>query len=124
MVEITLALGDYDRTRPLMEGRVRIEGCEPTFLRLEPEEIFFRVFRNQEFDVSEISFSSYMMQTSRGEGDYVGIPAFISRVFRHSSIFIRTDRGIRTPADLKGKVVGVPEYQQSALVWIRGILKD
>ena len=124
MVEITLALGDYDRTRPLMDGRVEIEGCEPTFLRLEPEEIFFRVFRNQEFDVSEISFSSYMMQTSRGESAYVGIPAFISRVFRHSSIFIRTDRGIRTPGDLKGKLIGVPEYQQTALVWIRGILKD
>lgn len=124
MVEITLALGDYDRTRPLMDGRVRIEGCEPVFLRLEPEEIFFRLFHNQEFDVSEISFSSYMMQTSRGESDYVGIPAFVSRVFRHSSIFIRTDRGIRTPADLKGKTIGVPEYQQTALVWIRGILKD
>lgn len=124
MLELTLACGDYDRTRPIKDGRVRIEGCNVTFIPLGPEEVFFRSFRNAEFDISELSFSSYMLQTSRDECHYVGIPAFVSRCFRHSSIYIRTDRGINSPIDLKGRLVGVPEYQMTALVWIRGMLKD
>ncbi len=123
-VPITIACNDYDRTRPIMDGRVRVEGCDVTYLPLEAEEVFFRAFRDQAFDVSELSFSSYMVQTTRGDCPYIGIPAFVSRMFRHSGIYIRTDRGIRTPADLKGRLVGVPEYQLTALVWIRGILKD
>jgi 4,5-dihydroxyphthalate decarboxylase len=91
---------------------------------LEPEELFFRAFRYADFDIAELSFNSYLMQTSRGDCPYIGIPAFVSRHFRHSSIFIRTDRGIRTPADLKGKLVGLPEYQQTANVWMRGIFKE
>ena len=91
---------------------------------VEPEEAFHRAFRYQEFDISELSLSSYMMTTSRGESHYVGIPAFVSRVFRHSGIYVRTDRGIRTPGDLKGKTIGVPEYQITVNIWIRGILKD
>lgn len=124
MLELTMACGDYDRTRAIKDGRVRIEGCNVTFIRLAPEEVFFRSFRNAEFDISELSFSSYMLQTSRSECHYVGIPAFVSRCFRHSSIYIRTDRGIRSPIDLKGRLVGLPEYQMTALVWIRGMLKD
>lgn len=124
MIEITIACNDYDRTRPIMDGRVRVEGCEVTFLPLDAEEVFFRAFRYQEFDVSELSFSSYMVQTTRGDCPYIGIPAFVSRLFRHSSIYIRTDRGIRTPADLRDKLIGIPEYQLTALVWIRGILQD
>src|SRR6185437_5413585 len=124
LVPITVACGDYDRTRPIREGRVPIDGCEVTFLPLEPEELFFRAFRYAEFDVGELSFNSYLMQTSRDRCPYVAIPAFLSRRFRHSSIYIRTDRGIRTPADLKGKLVGLPEYQQTANVWMRGTLKE
>jgi 4,5-dihydroxyphthalate decarboxylase len=123
-IPITIACNDYDRTRPIMDGRVRVEGCDVTYLPLEAEEVFFRAFRDQAFDVSELSFSSYMVQTTRGDCPYIGIPAFVSRMFRHSGIYIRTDRGIRTPADLKGRLVGVPEYQLTALVWIRGILQD
>lgn len=120
---ITVACWDYDRTRALMDGRVRIEGCDATYLPLGPEEVFFRAFRHQEFDVTELSFSTYMMATARGDCPYTAIPAFISRAFRHSGIYIRTDRGIEKPADLKGRVVGVPEYQVTAAVWIRGILE-
>jgi len=124
LVPITIACGDYDRTRPIRNGSVGVDGCDVTYLALEPEELFFRAFRYAEFDVAELSFNSYLMTTSRGLCPYVAIPAFVSRHFRHSAIFVRTDRGIRTPADLKGKLVGLPEYQQTANVWMRGIFKE
>jgi 4,5-dihydroxyphthalate decarboxylase len=124
LLPITIACAEYDRTRPLKDGRVRVDGCEVTYLPLEPEELFFRAFRYHDFDVAELSFNSTMMTTSRGVCPYVAIPAFVSRHFRHSAIFIRTDRGIRGPTDLKGKLVGLPEYQQTANVWMRGIFKE
>lgn len=123
-IPITIACGDYDRTRAIKDGRVPVEGCAVTYIPLEPEEAFFRAFRYQEFDVSELSCSSYLRVVDQGVSTYVGIPAFVSRVFRHSGIYIRTDRGIRTPQDLKGKVIGLPEYQITAVVWMRGILSD
>jgi len=115
---------DYDRTRAIFDGRVRIEGCDLIAAPIEPEEAFHRAFSSQDFDVSEISISSHTLLTSRGQNAYVGIPAFVSRLFRHSGIYIRTDRGIDGPAALAGKRVGVPEYQITANVWIRGILRD
>jgi 4,5-dihydroxyphthalate decarboxylase len=126
MAKLTLSLAccDYDRTRALFDGRVQIEGCEIIPTAVEPEEAFHRAFKFQEFDVSELSLSSYTMQVSRGENPYVAIPAFVSRLFRHSGIYIRTDRGIQRPQDLKGKTIGLPEYQITANVWIRGILQD
>jgi 4,5-dihydroxyphthalate decarboxylase len=124
LVPITIACAEYDRTRAIKDGRVRVDGCEVTFLPLGPEELFFRAFRYQDFDVAELSFNSYLMTTSRGVCPYVAIPAFVSRHFRHSAIYIRTDRDIRGPADLKGKRVGLPEYQQTANVWMRGIFKE
>lgn len=122
-LKLSIAMGNYDRTRALIDGSVRIEGCDSTILPLEPEEVFHRAFRYEEFDVTEISMSSHMMTVERGDSDYIGIPIFLSRVFRQSGIYVRTDR-IKTPADLKGKTIGVPEYQITANVWIRGILKD
>ena len=124
LLPLTIACAEYDRTRALKDGRVTIDGCEITYLPLGPEELFFRAFRYAEFDVAELSFNSFMMATSRGKSPYVALPAFVSRHFRHSAIYIRTDRGIRTPSDLKGKLVGLPEYQQTANVWMRGIFKD
>jgi 4,5-dihydroxyphthalate decarboxylase len=121
---LTIACWDYDRTRGLMDGRVGVEGCEVTYLPLSPEEVFFRAFRHHEFDVTELSFSTYMMTRLRGTCPYIAIPAFVSRSFRHSAIFIRTDRGISKPEDLKGRLVGVPEYQVTAALWVRGMLKD
>src|SRR6266542_5247397 len=98
-VPITIACGNYDRTRAIIDGRVKVEGCAVTYLPLYPEEIFFRVFRYQEFDVSELSFSSYLRTVAAGTSAYIGIPAFVSRIFRHSGIYVRADAGIRTPAD-------------------------
>ena len=121
---ITIAAGDYDRTRAIRDGRVTVDGCDVTYLTLRPEELFFRAVRYAEFDVCELSFSSYLMQTQRGVSAYIAIPVFLSRLFRHSGFYIRTDCGIDGPADLKGKTVGVPEYQVTASLWQRGLLKD
>ena len=122
-VPITIACGNYDRTAAIRDGRVRVEGCAVTYLPLYPEEIFFRAFRYQEFDVTELSFSSFIRTVAAGTSSYIGIPAFVSRIFRHSGIYIRTDAGIRTPADLRGKRIGLPEYQITAVVWMRGMMQ-
>jgi len=123
-IPITLACGDYDRTRAIKTGRVPVEGCAVTYLPMEPEEVFHRAFKHREFDVCELSFSSYLRTVDAGDAPYVGIPAFVSRLFRHSAVYIRTDRGIREPADLKGRLIGLPEYQITAVVWLRGIMQD
>jgi 4,5-dihydroxyphthalate decarboxylase len=122
-VPITIACGNYDRTRALRDGRVKVEGCAVTYLPLYPEEIFFRAFRYQEFDVSELSFSSYIRTVAAGTSAYIGIPAFVSRLFRHSGMYVRANTGIHAPADLRGKRIGVPEYQITAVVWMRGIMQ-
>lgn len=121
---LSIAVGDYDRVRPLKTGEVRIDGADPVFMSLEPEEIFFRAFRHEEFDVCELSLSSFTVKTSQGICPYVGVPVFPSRAFRHTSIYRRTDRGIDRPEDLKGRRIGTPEYQLTANVWARAILED
>ena len=122
-VPITIACGDYDRTRAIRDGRVKVEGCAVTYLPLYPEEIFHRAFKFHEFDVSELSFSSYLRTVASGTSSYLAIPAFVSRIFRHSGIYIRTDAGIQKPEDLRGKRVGLPEYQITAVVWMRGLMQ-
>ncbi|HWK97386.1 MAG TPA: ABC transporter substrate-binding protein [Pseudolabrys sp.] len=122
-LNLSVAVGPYDRTRPLMDGTVQIDGVDPTFMALSPEEIFFRALRHAEFDICELSLSSFTVKTAQGGGPYVGIPCFLSRAFRHNAIWVRTDR-IKKPGDLKGKKVGVPEYQLTANVWARAILED
>jgi 4,5-dihydroxyphthalate decarboxylase len=121
---ITIATWDYDRTRPLVDGRVRVEGCDVNYLTMPVEECFERAYFHGEFEVAEIGFSPYLIALSRGAPPYVAVPAFLSRMFRHSAVYIRSDRGIDGPADLKGKRVGVPEYQMSAVLWFRGYLAD
>lgn len=123
-IHITIATNDYDRTRAIKDGMVGVDGCDVTYLTMLPEEMFFRAVRYAELDVTELSFSTHMLQTQRGDAQYLGLPIFLSRVFRHSGFYIRTDRDIKTGADLKGKTVGVPEYQMTAAVWQRGLLKD
>jgi 4,5-dihydroxyphthalate decarboxylase len=123
-LELSVAIGDYDRTRPLIDGAVRIDGTQPIFLVLSPEEIFFRAFRHADFDVCELSLSSFVLRCGRGDNPYVAVPVFPSRAFRHTAIVVRTDRGIRTAADLKGRRIGTPEYQLTACVWARGLLHD
>jgi 4,5-dihydroxyphthalate decarboxylase len=122
-LNLSVAVRDYDRTRPLSDGLVQIDGVDPVYMALDPEEIFFRAFRRAEFDICELSLSSFTVKTAQGACPYVGVPAFVSRAFRHTSIYVRTDR-IKKPADLKGKKVGVPEYQLTANVWARAILED
>ncbi len=124
MLNLSLACERYDRVQAIFDGRVKVEGCNLNCIQLSAEEAFHRAFNGAEFDIAEISASSYMMTLSRGESPYVAIPAFVSKVFRHSAIYIRGDRGIRTPEDLKGKRIGMPEYQMTACLWTRGILAD
>lgn len=121
---LSIAVGDYDRVRPLVDGSVHIDGVDPIFMLLEPEEIFFRAFRHADFDICELSMSSFTVKTAMGECPYVGVPVFPSRAFRHTSIYIRTDRGIERPEDLQGKRIGVPEYQVTANVWTRLMLEE
>ena len=122
-LNLSVAIGDYDRNRPLIDGAVQIDGVDPVFMKLYPEEIFFRAFRAEEFDICECSLSSFSVKTAAGNCPYVGVPAFVSRMFRHTSMFCRTDR-IKKPEDLKGKKIGLPEYQLTANVWARAILED
>ncbi len=123
-LSLTMACAPYDRVMPIFDGRVKIEGCDMNFFPMEAEEVFARAYDSQPFDITELSCSSHILTTARGDAPYVGIPAFVSRVFRHSAYYIRTDRGIEKPEDLKGKIVGVPEYQMTAALWAKGILAD
>ena len=121
-LSLTVACEQYDRVQAIRDGHVEITGCTVNFLELPPEELFFRAYRHREFDISEISMSSYLLGLSRGDSPYFAIPVFLSRLFRHSAIYIRTDRGIATPQDLRGRKVGVPEYQVTAALWARALL--
>ena len=122
-LQLSVAVGDYDRMRPLVDGAVAIDAVDPQFMLLEPEEIFFRAFRHADFDICELSMSSYSVKTAAGTSPYIAVPVFPSRAFRHTSIYVRTDR-IKSPDDLKGKRVGVPEYQLTANVWVRLFLEE
>src|ERR1700677_1464524 len=122
-LSLSVAIGDYDRTRALTDGSVAIDGVDPVYMNLVPEEIFCRAFRAAEFDICELSLSSYTVKTAEGTCPYIAVPAFVSRAFRHTAIYVRTDR-IKKPEDLKGKKVGVPEYQLTANVWARAMLED
>ena len=121
---ITIACEAYDRVAALTSGSVQIQGCRATVVPLHAEELFLRTIAYAEFDVSELSLSSTMLATSRGDFPYVEIPVFPSRPFRHSAIYVNAAAGIQAPADLRGKLVGVPEYQMTAALWARGLLSD
>ncbi|MDF3887238.1 ABC transporter substrate-binding protein [Cupriavidus basilensis] len=122
-LRLSVAMGDYDRTRALLDGRIQIDGVDPVYMTLTPEEMFFRAMRSQDFDITELSFSSYLVKHSRGDCPYIAVPVFLSRAFRHTSIYVRKDR-IKRPEDLKGCRIGIPEYQLTAIVWARAILQD
>ena len=120
---LTLACGPYDRTRALADGRVPVEGTDLRYIALDPEEIFFRMLGHGEFDVSELSLSSYLLTHLAG-GPLIAIPVFPSRSFRHSGVYVREQSDVTRPEDLAGRTVGVAEYQLTANVWIRGILQE
>src|SRR5260221_11073572 len=123
-LRLTLACWDYDRTRALIDGSVAPDGIDLVYLNQEVEEPFFRMAKFKEFDCAEMSLSSYAAFFSQGHSPFIAIPAFPSRYFRHSCIFVSAKSGIRKAEDLKGKRIGVPEYQMTAPTCIRGILSD
>jgi 4,5-dihydroxyphthalate decarboxylase len=123
-LRLSFSSWDYDRVRPLADGSVKAEGIELNCLNHVVEETFFRMARHREFDVAEMSLSSYTVSLSKPERPFVAIPVFPSRMFRHGFIYTSAKSGIKEPKDLIGKRIGTPEYQLTAPVWIRGILQD
>jgi len=125
---LSIALSDNPNTRPLIDGDVAPEGISLTATVVHPSEMFWRQLRFAEFDVSEMSMSSLLISTARGAPlgptPWVALPVFTTREFFHTRILVRADAGISSPADLKGKRVGVPEYQQTAAIWGRGVLEN
>jgi 4,5-dihydroxyphthalate decarboxylase len=118
---LTVACEDYDRTRPLKDGRIKPEGIELNYLVMSVEEIFWRMMKYEEFDVSELSMGAFLIAAARGRRPFVGLPVFPSRTFRHRCIFVNSAAGIVKPEDLRGKRIGVPEYSMTAAVWLRGL---
>jgi len=120
--QLTFAGGAYDRTQALIDGTVKPEGLELNWLTLPYLEIWKRMLNYYDFDASELSFSSYLIARSGGK-PLIAIPVFPARAFRHSYIFVNTKSGIEKPEDLVGKRIGVADFQQTATVWMRGILQ-
>lgn len=123
-LHLTCALWDYDRTRPLMDGRVAPEGIDLDIQVVRPGKTFQRMLETGEFDVCEMSLSAFAILKARGESPFVGLPVPLSKIFRHSCIYVRNGAGISGPADLKGRRVGTPQYSATGIVFLRGMLKD
>jgi 4,5-dihydroxyphthalate decarboxylase len=122
-LDLSLVLSVNERTKPLLEGRVEAQGLRLLATGVLPSEMFWRQLKYQDFDVSEMSMSSLIIATARGDRTWAALPVFTTREFFHTRTLVRIDAGIEKPADLKGKRVGVPEYQQTAAVWSRGALE-
>lgn len=123
-IKLTVAVGDYDQTRDLALGRVRVSGIDLTVLNFNVEEIFFRFFDRLEWEISELSMGMYTSAFSRGDDRFIAIPVFPSRVFRQSAFYVRADGPVRKPEDLAGKRVGCPQWSQTACIYARGYLSD
>lgn len=123
LTQITAAVGAFDRTQPLLDGRVAVEGYDVAWTSGEFESLFSRAFATAEFDVTELSFCNYLIAAARGDSPYVAMPIFPTRCFRHHALFIRTDRGIREPKDLEGKRMGLREYTNTVSLVVRGVLQ-
>ena len=121
-LHLTVAVGDYEHVRDVMDGTVPVQGADLTVLRMPPEQAFYRFINHEEFDVSELSFAKAIAFASVGDPRFVLLPVFPSRVFRHSSIYVRRDAGLTRPEQLSGKRIGVPEWAQTAAVYSRGML--
>jgi 4,5-dihydroxyphthalate decarboxylase len=122
-LQLSAALSPSPMTRPLLDGAVSVEGVDLTSTAVHGSEMFWRQLRFEEFDVSEFSLSSLLIALTRGDRRWTAIPVFTTRRFFHTGIFVNAAAGIREPADLKGKRVGVPEYQQTAALWSRAALQ-
>lgn len=122
-INMSIALSDNERTRPVLQGRFQPQGINLVPTMVHPSEMFWRQLKFAEFDVSEMSLSSLCIAKAKGDDRFVGLPIYTARMFFHTRIFVRRDRGIEKPEDLKGKKIGVPEYQQTSALWSRGILQ-
>ncbi|MGA0345137.1 MAG: hypothetical protein ACO3N9_01195 [Alphaproteobacteria bacterium] len=122
-IQLSAGLPSNPRTWPILDGSVVVDGLELLPSIIFPSELFWRQLRFGDFDISEMSFSSLIKTIARGDDRWVGLPIFMTRRFFHTEMIARTDRGIQSPVDLKGKLVGVPEYQQTAALWTRGALQ-
>jgi len=122
-IDLSIGLGNNPRTRPILEGKVKPDGINLVCTSVHASELFWRQLHFAEFDVSEMSMSSLMMAVANGDTRWVGIPVFTTRLMFHTWVLVRKDSGIDKPSDLRGKKIGVPEYQQTAALWSRGILQ-
>ncbi|HEY7665504.1 MAG TPA: PhnD/SsuA/transferrin family substrate-binding protein [Xanthobacteraceae bacterium] len=122
-LKLTLACWDYDRSRPLIDGRVKPEGIDFDIEILRPRQAFQRMLDNGEFQVSELSLASYTALKGRGACPFVAVPVALSKIFRHSCIYVRAGTGIAAPRDLKGKRVGTSQWSSTGLVFMRGMLQ-
>ncbi len=122
-INMSIALSDNERTRPILQGRHQPQGINLVPTMVHPSEMFWRQLKFAEFDVSEMSLSSLCIAKARGDDRFVGLPIYTARMFFHTRIYVRKDRGIEKPEDLRGKKIGVPEYQQTSALWSRGILQ-
>ncbi|HTE86121.1 MAG TPA: PhnD/SsuA/transferrin family substrate-binding protein [Dehalococcoidia bacterium] len=123
-LQLSLILGNNPRTQPIIDGSVKPDGIDLAITVAHPSEIFWRQLSYEEFDISEMSMSSFLIITAGGDKRWVALPVFTSRMFFHTWSLVRADSGISKPADLKGKRIGVPEYQQTAALWARGVLQN
>ena len=123
-LRLTLACNDYDRTCALFDGRVTAEGIDLDMKALKPRQLFPRMLDDREFDVAEVSLASYAALVARGQSPFVAIPVMLSKLFRHSCLYVRRGAGIASPRDLKGKRVGTTQYGATAIVYIKGLLRD
>lgn len=123
-LKLSVAMGNYDRVQALVDHSVGIDGVDPVFMLLPPEEMMFRALKNHEFDVTELSLSGYAVSLTKESPPYIGIPVFLSRAFRHASFYVRNDKEINDPESLKGRRIGISEFQSTANVWARAILED
>ena len=122
-LQLSISFAPNPRTWPIIDGTVKVDGVDLVITVSHPSEIFWRQLKFGDFDISEMSMSSLMMAISHGDQRFVGLPVFTTHRFFHTSVLVRRDAGIGTPADLKGKRVAVPEYQQTAALWTRGALQ-
>ncbi len=123
-LKFSAGLWAYDRTLPLIAGTIKIDNCDPTFEVLTPEQVYDRTFGKPELDVGEMSLSYQLAALARGDAQYIGIPVFPSRSFRHSTIYINTKSGIKKPEDLRGRRIGTQDYDMTAAVVVRGFLRE
>ncbi len=122
--QVCIAVGAYDRTAALLDGSVQVEGFNTHFMTGNLEEMFAQAFTSAPFEVTELSFSNFLISSARGTCPYIALPIFPSRSFRHSAIYVRSDAGITSPADLRGKRIGTREYSNTLSLVVRGILTD